>query len=135
MAATPAGLVRVYAGLDSALRDRGPYDLVVIDAPRWRDGREGALHAALPHLRPDARIVLDDAGRAAEKWVLRRWLAACPSLRLELYEPHGPHHGVAVLRLAGRAQLARSTRLVLDSLLLAALLAAARLLKPTPWQR
>jgi predicted O-methyltransferase YrrM len=135
MAATPAGFVRVYGGLDPALRDRGPYDLVVVDAPHWREGREGALHAALPHLRPDARIVLDDAGRTIEQWVLRRWLAACPNLRLELYEHHVPHHSIAVLRFAGPAKLVGSTRLVLDSLLLAALLAVARLLRPTPWPR
>lgn len=130
MAATRAGWVRVYAELDRAVRDRGPYDLVVVDAPYWRHGREGALQAALPHMRPGARLVFDDAGRPADRWALKRLLAACPGLQLELYDEHTVPGGVAVMRLAGSPDLAWSVRVMLDSVVLAGLLAVARVTGP-----
>lgn len=129
---TAAGLVRLYAGLDAGVAAGGPYDLVFIDGPFWREGREGVLHLALPHLRPGARIVLDDAGRPNERWVLDRWLRTCEGLDLELYDEHSAGKGIAVLRAAGPVRLTGSPGAVADSVLLAALLAVARHLWRTP---
>jgi len=129
---TAAGLVRTFPRLGPALGERGPFDLVFVDGPFWREGREGALHAALPHLRPGARIVLDDAGRPNERWVLERWLAACPGLRVELFDPDSAGKGIAVLRLEGSGEVGGTPGAVADSLLLAAVLAAARLLVRGP---
>ena len=133
---TPAGLVRAFPRLGPALGERGPFDLVFVDGPFWREGREGALHAALPHLRPGALIVLDDAGRPNERWVLERWLAACPGLRVELYDPDSAGKGIAVLRLEGSGEVAGTPGVVADSILLAAVLAVARaLVRGRRWPR
>jgi predicted O-methyltransferase YrrM len=129
---TRSGWARVYVGLERELVSSGPYDLVLVDGPFWRRGREGTLSSFAPHLRPGARIVLDDVARPFDRWVLSRWLAVFTGLELELYAPDAGHHGVAVLRTTGALKPRRSLRLLLDSLLLASLLAIARVAKPPP---
>lgn len=53
---------------------RGPYDLVFVDAPPRRYGRDGTLHSSGGALTNGALVVLDDARRKHEQLVLRRWL-------------------------------------------------------------
>lgn len=83
-----------------ALAARGPFDLVLVDAPPRFFGREGALHLALPHLAPGALIALDDAKRAGERWVVRRWVGVYPGLTLVHFDALTVH-GIAVLRFSG----------------------------------
>lgn len=53
---------------------RRPADLVVIDGPPVNlGGREGILYQAMDFMRPGTIVLLDDAGRAEEKAVLKRW--------------------------------------------------------------
>jgi predicted O-methyltransferase YrrM len=95
------GVSYVYRTAAPILRERGPYDLVLIDAPQWYYGRDGSLHLAHPHLRAGALVVLDDAGRKGERWTLSRWLRTYPGLRLVLYEPGFAGRGLAVLHHDG----------------------------------
>jgi predicted O-methyltransferase YrrM len=66
-------------GLRTAL-EGDPIDLLLVDGPpAYKAGMEQARYPALPVLRdqlaPDATVVLDDAERAGEQEVLRRWEA------------------------------------------------------------
>ncbi|MEO5509769.1 MAG: class I SAM-dependent methyltransferase [Longimicrobiales bacterium] len=72
------------------------YDLVLIDAPWGRYGRDGALHLALPHLAVGGLIVLDDAARIREQRTLRRWLNRYAGLEL-IANDWSIGRGVAVL--------------------------------------
>ncbi|HEX8671691.1 MAG TPA: class I SAM-dependent methyltransferase [Longimicrobium sp.] len=95
-----------YAGIDDLVARRGPYDLVFVDAPVGRYGREGALHAAFDALAPDGLVVLDDSAREREQRVLRRWLTTYPELQLVANDSSvGP--GVAILRRCPGRQRAR----------------------------
>ena len=58
-----------------------PIDLLLVDGPpSGEPGRERSRYPALPaleaRLAPGAAVVLDDAGRPGERWVLERWEAA-----------------------------------------------------------
>ena len=57
-----------------------PIDLLLVDGPpSGEPGRERSRYPALPaleaRLAPGAAVVLDDAGRPGERWVLERWEA------------------------------------------------------------
>ena len=93
-----AGLAHVFTDARAAVSRRGPYDLVFVDAPQWYYGRDGALPLVLRHLAPGAWIVMDDAERSNERWTVSRWLDACPTLRLVVFDPDFGERGVAILR-------------------------------------
>ena len=80
------------------LSRRGPFDMVLIDAPQYWLGRAGALPTVAPHLSDGALIVLDDAARKGERWALYRWLRSYPGLELVAYDQSFGGRGVAVLR-------------------------------------
>jgi predicted O-methyltransferase YrrM len=90
-----------YATARRIVAQRGPYDLVLIDAPQWYFGRDGALPLAIEHLRPGALIVVDDAGRPQERWAIHRWLQTYPGLSLVSFDPEFGRNGVAVLQSDG----------------------------------
>ena len=99
----------VYYAYDqaAAVRQRGPFDLVFVDAP-WRGyGRDGALHAVRDALAPDCVVVLDDAQRVGEQRVLRRWLLAYPELELVANDA-SVGRGLGVLSLSGERSGERS---------------------------
>lgn len=104
------GLTSQFTGAKDALLRRGQYDLVVIDAPQWFFGREGALPLVHASLAAGAWIVLDDAARHAEQTTLLRWLRTYDGLRLVLFEP-SLGKGIAVMRFSGerRARLDLAT--------------------------
>jgi predicted O-methyltransferase YrrM len=87
-----AGLYYWFKHADSVLARRGPYDLVVVDAPQGIYSRDGALHMARRHLSPHALIVLD----------LYRWLQTYLGLELTFFDPAFGGRGVALLRTGGR---------------------------------
>lgn len=94
-----AALAYIYESARPRIEARGPYDLVLIDAPQYYYGRDGALAASHAQLRAGTLIVLDDAGRSAEQWSIRRWLRTYPGLELRLYAPTFGGKGVAVLEV------------------------------------
>ncbi len=53
-----------------AVRDA---DLVIVDGPPGSWGREAALYAAFPLMRPGALLLLDDAGRPRERAAAEAW--------------------------------------------------------------
>jgi predicted O-methyltransferase YrrM len=84
-----------------SLAQRGPFDLVLVDAPQWYYGRDGALPLIAPYLAQNALIVVDDAGRHQEQWAIQRWLQTYRGLTLETNDPTFGRNGVAVLRANG----------------------------------
>jgi predicted O-methyltransferase YrrM len=107
------GLLYGYSGALKAVRERAPYDLLLIDAPPGNYGRDAPLYQALPFLKDGAFIVLDDAGRAREQTTVRRWLATFPGLRLVLFDFSG--RGTAVLNYTGDKRRRFAARGVLGS--------------------
>ena len=97
-----AGLYYWFKHADLVLARRGPYDLVLVDAPQGIYSRDGALHMARRHLSPNALIVLDDAGRNGEQWTLYRWLQTYPGLELHFFDTAFGERGVALLRTRGK---------------------------------
>jgi predicted O-methyltransferase YrrM len=95
------GVAWCYERAPAALAERGPFDLVLVDAPQSWVGRAGALHTALPHLAEGAIIVLDDAGREGERNVVAGWLRAYPGIHLAAFDPGFGRLGVAVLVFDG----------------------------------
>ncbi len=77
---------------------RGPYDLVLVDAPQGFYGRDGALQMARWHLASRALVVLHDAGRSGERWALFRSLATIRGYRLLFWDPEFGGRGCAILR-------------------------------------
>ena len=77
---------------------RGPYDLVLVDAPQGFYGRDGALQMARRYLAPGALVVLDDAGRSGERWALFRSLVTIRGYRLVFWDPELGGRGCAILR-------------------------------------
>jgi predicted O-methyltransferase YrrM len=73
--------------LDEALDPKAPIDLLVIDGPP-RETQPMARYPALPaffdRLSEDAVVVLDDARRADEQRILKRWQERYPSLDLKM---------------------------------------------------
>lgn len=86
----------------AAIAARGPFELVLVDAPQSYFGRDGALPLVHEHLAPGALIVLDDAGRSMEQWTLFRWLRSYRSLSLRAFDPAFGGRGVAVLEFNGQ---------------------------------
>ena len=93
------GVFHVFRSAATPVLARAPYDLALIDAPQYFYGRDGALHLAYPHLAVGAFIVLDDAGRSAERWAVRRWLRTYPGLELRVHAPLFGGKGIAVLQV------------------------------------
>jgi predicted O-methyltransferase YrrM len=91
------GLLHDYTGVAVALRARGPFDFVFIDAPPGHLGRDATLLAAAPFLAPNATIVLDDAARPQEQTAVRRWERGLAIERV--YESATVGRGVVVLNL------------------------------------
>ena len=94
------GFYFAYPDARAAIAERGPFDLVLIDAPQWCYGRDGGLHSVYPYLKPGAAVILDDAARIMERWTLFRWLSLYPDLRLVLFRPDYAK-GLAVLTKTG----------------------------------
>jgi predicted O-methyltransferase YrrM len=99
-----SGPTHLYATAHRIVQVRGPYDLVLVDAPQAYYGRDGALPLAWEALRPGALVVVDDAGRPQERWAIRRWLQTYTGLTLAGYDPGFGRNGVAVLRVGRLAQ-------------------------------
>lgn len=95
------GLTAMFQDARQALEERSPFDLVLIDAPQWYYGRDGALPLVHRLLAPGAWLVLDDAGRPAERQTIGRWLRTYPDLKLAAFDPAYGRNGVAVFRLTG----------------------------------
>lgn len=95
------GVYYAFKQAESAIAQRAPYDLMLVDAPQYFYGRDGALHLAHPYLAEGAFIILDDARRSAERWSMRRWLRTYPGLTLRLYDRGLGGRGVAVLQATG----------------------------------
>lgn len=97
----PAGVYFSYPTAADTIAERGPYDLVFIDAPQSFYGRDGALHSAYAQLQPNAVVILDDARRGSERWTLYRWLQIYPGLTLAVFDPDFAKRGVAILQHTG----------------------------------
>lgn len=65
-----------YDWYDTSLSPTETYDFVLCDGPPGgtRGGRHGLLPRMLPHLRPGARIIMDDTCRQQEMDILQGWL-------------------------------------------------------------
>lgn len=89
----------------AALSRRGPFDLVLVDAPQSYFGRDGALPLIRDSLAPGALILVDDAGRSGEQWTVFRWLRTYSrSLRLRVFDPAFGGRGLIVLEFTGPAR-------------------------------
>ncbi|MGE5926930.1 MAG: hypothetical protein ACM357_06230, partial [Gemmatimonadota bacterium] len=111
------GAAWCYERAPAVLAERGPFDLVLVDAPQSWIGRGGALHTAIPHLAKGALIVVDDAGREGERNLVGGWLRAYPGLRLAAFDPAFGRLGVAVLVFDGNRTVRWDARTVAGSLL------------------
>jgi hypothetical protein len=87
-----------FASAQTIVKSRGPFDLVLVDAPGGHYGRDGALPLLFELLAPGALIVVDDAAWGREQWMLYRWLQRYEGLELVSFDPAFGRHGVAVLR-------------------------------------
>lgn len=85
--------------LKEEVATRGPFDLVVVDAPQFFFGREGAVPLVHDLLAEGALILLDDAERNSEKWAVWQWLHSFPGLRLAFHKNRFGEKGIAILRL------------------------------------
>lgn len=85
----------------AAVRERGPFDLVIIDAPDGRHGRTGTLHQVAPWLARGALVVVDDAARPLIQGMLTGWLRIYRGLTLLGQDVSFGGRGVAVLRWDG----------------------------------
>jgi predicted O-methyltransferase YrrM len=93
-----AGVCYSFRDAADIVASRGPYDLVLVDAPQGFYGRDGALQMARRYLAPGALVVLDDAGRSGERWALFRSLATIRGFRLLFWDPEFGGRGCAILR-------------------------------------
>ena len=102
------GLLHEYVGIEKALRSRGPFGFVFIDAPPGERGRDATLLQAAPFLTASAVVVLDDATRPREQTTMRRWARA---LTVEsVFESETIGRGVSVLLVRQAASAAFSWR-------------------------
>jgi len=92
--------MNIYANAGPKIAERGPYDIVFIDGPEGKYGREGTLHQSYAYLRDGAVIILDDCKRASERTAIRRWLSAYPNLEPILIDPQFGGRGVAILQVS-----------------------------------
>jgi predicted O-methyltransferase YrrM len=95
------GLAPIFRKAREVVAARAPYDLVLIDAPQFYYGRDGALPLIHGHLAPGAWLVLDDARRRNERWALYRWLSTYRGLSLVYYDRVMGGRGIALLRHSG----------------------------------
>lgn len=100
LALSEMGPVYLFESAREQVAERGPYDLVLVDAPQWYYGRDGALPLVHDHLAPGAWVILDDSRRKLERRTVLRWLRTYPGLSLVYLEPEFGGRGLAVLRLA-----------------------------------
>jgi len=91
------GLWYEYAGIDRALKTRGPFDFLFIDAPPGDRGRDGTLLVAAPYLVDGAVAVIDDANRPREQTAIRRWERTLGAERV--FEAPHIGRGVSVIRV------------------------------------
>jgi predicted O-methyltransferase YrrM len=99
--ASRVGVYHAYGrAAESEAIERGPFDLVLVDAPDGYFGRDGALHAIYRALAPGALIVVDDARRRKERDMMARWLWTYPGLVVLDDEP-ALGHGTAVIGFTG----------------------------------
>ena len=91
------GVYYAFKQAGRAIAGRGPYDFVVVDAPQYFYGRDGALPLVCQSCSVEAWIVLDDAARPGERRTLFRWLRTYPGVTLEFYDPGFGDKGLAVL--------------------------------------
>jgi hypothetical protein len=74
-----------------------PADLILIDGPPLAlGGREGTLYQLLDRARPGTIVLLDDASRAAERAIVRRWLDNLDEA-IEASYPEGFARGLAAI--------------------------------------
>jgi predicted O-methyltransferase YrrM len=92
------GICYSFRGAADVIASRGPYDLVLVDAPQGFYGRDGSLQMASRYLAPGALVVLDDTGRSGERWALYRSLATMRGYRLLLCDQELGGRGCAILR-------------------------------------
>ena len=111
-----AGLYYWFKEADSVLGQRGPYDLVAVDAPQWIFGRDGALHTAWRYLSPNVLIILEDAGRNGEQWTPYRWQQIYPSLEVTFFDTEFGGRGVAMLQTRGQMKRKLATVAALSSI-------------------
>lgn len=111
------GAAWCYERAPATLAERGPFDLVLVDAPQSWIGRGGAVHSSLGHLAKGALIVVDDAGREGERNLVGGWLRAYPGLRLAAFDPGFGRLGVAVLTYDGNRTVRWDALTVAGSLL------------------
>ena len=83
------------------VRERAPFDLVVVDAPAGTHGRTGTLHQVAPLLARGALIVVDDAARPLMQGMLAGWLRIYRGLTLLGQDVGFGGRGVALLRWDG----------------------------------
>jgi Methyltransferase domain len=95
------------AGATAAVAGRGPYALMLVDAPRGYVGRDGSMHLALPHLAPGALVVVRKEGDTVE-----RWLATYPGLVM-LHIDRALGDGTAILGYTGDSTRRLSSRAIL----------------------
>jgi predicted O-methyltransferase YrrM len=99
--ASRVGVYHAYTrAAEAAASMRGPFDLVLVDAPDGYFGRDGALHAIYHALAPGALIVVDDSRRRKERDMMARWLWTYPGLVMLADEPT-LGHGTAVIGFTG----------------------------------
>ena len=96
------------------LATRAPFDLVLIDAPPGKYGRDSPLYQVYDFLDTGAIVVLDDASRSAEQTASRRWLDTFPGLQLVYFDLHG--RGTAVFRHNGDKRRCVDGRSILGTL-------------------
>lgn len=95
------------AGAMAAVAGRGPYSLMLVDAPRGYVGRDGSMHLALPHLAPGALVVVRKEGDT-----VARWLGTYPGLVM-LHVDRALGDGIAILGYSGDSSRRLSSRAIL----------------------
>jgi hypothetical protein len=94
-------------GAAAGVAQRGPYTLVLIDAPHGFFSRDGTLHLAMPHLSPGALILV-----RKESDTVGRWLDTYPGLVM-LHRDRVLGHGVAVMGYTGNPSRRLSSRAII----------------------
>lgn len=112
---TDRGLLCSYEGIEPKIRDRGPFDFVLIDAPPGQRGRDAALHLAFESLASGCVIALDDAPRFREQTAIRRWLSWYPGLTL-VQSPEQTGSRLAILAFDGSREVRFSARAFVGTL-------------------
>lgn len=95
------------AGATAAVASRGPYSLMLVDAPRGYVGRDGSMHVALPHLAPGALVLVRKEGDTVD-----RWLHTYPGLVM-LHMDRAIGDGLAILGYTGNSSRRLSSRAIL----------------------